>query len=147
MLLFFFSYRLFTRDALLTLATLRPALRRRHRYQTDHHFCTPPKNNIFEEIIRKFNKPVAAPSANISGNVSPTKAMHVYEEFGKKIELIIDGGASEKGIESTVIDARGDNPIILRHGPITSEMIENKTNLKVLSNFKIDHIILFVSPK
>ena len=100
-----------------------------------------PKNNIFEEIIRKFNKPVAAPSANISGNVSPTKAMHVYEEFGKKIKLIIDGGASEKGIESTVIDARGDNPIILRHGPITSDMIENKINLKVLSNFKINTIM------
>ena len=48
--------------------------------------------------------------------------------------------ATEKGIESTVIDVRGDNPIILRHGPITSEMIENKINLKVLSNFKIDTV-------
>ena len=47
-----------------------------------------PKNNIFEEIIRKFNKPVAAPSANISGNVSPTKAIHVYEEFGKNFTMV-----------------------------------------------------------
>lgn len=99
-----------------------------------------PRNNIFEEVICKFDKPIAAPSANISGNVSPTKAMHVYEEFGKQLELIIDGGDAEEGIESTVVDARGDNPIILRHGPITSEMIENKIKLKVLSKFKINTV-------
>ena len=94
-----------------------------------------PKNTIFEKVISKLDRPIAAPSANISGNVSPTNAIHVYEEFGNQVELIIDGGASEKGIESTVIDARGDHPIILRHGPITSEIIESKINLKVFSNF------------
>ena len=91
-----------------------------------------PKNKIFEKIINRLDKPIAAPSANISGNISPTTPMHVFEEFNNKIKLIIDGGETEKGIESTVVDARGRNPIILRHGPITAEMIENKIKCKVL---------------
>ena len=91
-----------------------------------------PKNKVFEKIIRQLDKPIAAPSANISGNVSPTTPMHVFEEFNNKIELIIDGGETEKGIESTVVDARGRHPIILRHGPITTEMIESTIKGKVV---------------
>ena len=83
-----------------------------------------PDNKIFQNIIDKFNSPIAAPSANISGNISPTNPNHVYEDFGHKIHLIIDGGQSEKGVESTVIDIEVKDIIILRHGPITQNVRE-----------------------
>ena len=90
-----------------------------------------PDNKIFQNIIEKFNNPIAAPSANISGNISPTNPYHVYEDFGKEIKLIIDGGQSEKGVESTVVDIRSNDIIILRHGPITQKMLENKVDCKI----------------
>ena len=90
-----------------------------------------PDNKIFQNIIEKFNNPIAAPSANISGNISPTDPYHVYEDFGKDIELIIDGGQSEKGVESTVIDIRSKEIVVLRHGPITQKMLENKVGCKI----------------
>ena len=90
-----------------------------------------PDNKIFQNIIEKFNNPIAAPSANISGNISPTNPYHVYEDFGEEIKLIIDGGQSEKGVESTVVDIRSNDIIILRHGPITQKMLENKLDCKI----------------
>ena len=93
-----------------------------------------PDNKIFQNIIEKFNKPIAAPSANISGNVSPTDPYHVYEDFGKDIGLIIDGGQSEKGVESTVIDIRSKEIVVLRYGPITQKMIEKKVGCKIKKN-------------
>ena len=99
-----------------------------------------PDNKIFQNIIEKFNNPIAAPSANISGNISPTNPYHVYEDFGEEIKLIIDGGQSEKGIESTVIDIRSNDIIILRYGPITQKMLENRVDCiikKQSSNKKI----------
>ena len=90
-----------------------------------------PDNKIFQNIIEKFNNPIAAPSANISGNISPTNPYHVYEDFGEEIKLIIDGGQSEKGVESTVVDIRSQDIIILRHGPITQKMLENKVDCKI----------------
>ena len=93
-----------------------------------------PDNRIFQNIIEKFNNPIAAPSANISGNISPTDPYHVYEDFGKDIELIIDGGQSEKGVESTVIDIRSKEIVVLRYGPITQKMIEKKVGCKIKKN-------------
>ena len=90
-----------------------------------------PDNKIFQNIIEKFNNPIAAPSANISGNISPTNPYHVYEDFGEEIKIIIDGGQSEKGVESTVIDIRSNDIIILRHGPITQKMLENRVDCKI----------------
>ena len=90
-----------------------------------------PDNKIFQNIIEKFNNPIAAPSANISGNISPTNPYHVYEDFGEEIKLIIDGGQSEKGVESTVVDIRSQDIIILRHGPITQKMLENRVDCKI----------------
>ena len=90
-----------------------------------------PDNKIFQNIIEKFNNPIAAPSANISGHISPTNPYHVYEDFGEEIKLIIDGGQSEKGVESTVVDIRSQDIIILRHGPITQKMLENKLDCKI----------------
>jgi L-threonylcarbamoyladenylate synthase len=83
-----------------------------------------PKNGAARELIRLSGVPVAAPSANLSGNVSPTLARHVMEDFSGLIPLIIDGGACEVGIESTVVDATGERVQILRQGSITLKDIE-----------------------
>lgn len=76
-----------------------------------------------QAFLREVDIPVVAPSANLSKHVSPTSAEHVFEDFNGKIPLILDGGASEGGIESTVCDVTGDVPVILRPGLITKEMI------------------------
>jgi len=68
--------------------------------------------------------PIAAPSANVSGRPSPVRAWHVYEDLNGKIPMILDGGPCLIGVESTVVDARGEIPIVLRPGGITVEMIE-----------------------
>jgi L-threonylcarbamoyladenylate synthase len=79
---------------------------------------------------------IAAPSANRFGHVSPTKAQAVQDEIGEyldKTDLILDGGPSSVGVESTIIDCTSDAPRILRPGAITIEMIEESTGLKVLT--------------
>jgi L-threonylcarbamoyladenylate synthase len=77
---------------------------------------------------------IAAPSANRFGHVSPTTAVAVQEEIGAYLssqDLILDGGAAQVGLESTIIDCTGDAPRILRPGAITQAMIEEATGLKV----------------
>jgi L-threonylcarbamoyladenylate synthase len=64
--------------------------------------------------------PVAAPSANLSGRPSPTRAEHVFADLGGRIPLILDGGPCEKGLESTVLDITGEVPVILRPGHVTA---------------------------
>ncbi len=77
----------------------------------------------FSEIIGAFGKPLAAPSANRFGRISPTRAEHVMEELGGIIPLIVDGGPTLHGIESTIVLV-GDGRIeILRRGPITEEQL------------------------
>ncbi len=83
-----------------------------------------PNHEIAQKIIAKFAKPIAAPSANISGHVSPTSAHHVETEFGEKLELIIDGGECQIGLESTVVSVLDGDVTILRHGAIGAEEIE-----------------------
>ena len=75
-------------------------------------------------LLRAVNLPIAAPSANVSGRPSPTTAAHVAEDLDGKIAGIVDGGASNIGLESTVIDCTVDPPIILRPGGVTKEEIE-----------------------
>ncbi len=76
-----------------------------------------------QALLRAVDIPVVAPSANLSKHVSPTSAEHVYEDFAGLLPLILDGGACEGGIESTVCDVTGEVPVILRPGLITREMI------------------------
>ena len=78
---------------------------------------------IFAEIVREFGSPLAAPSANRFGRVSPTTAQHVLDELGGRIPLIVDAGPTRHGIESTIIASRGDKMEILRRGPITAEQL------------------------
>ncbi len=82
-----------------------------------------PASSAAQGFLRAVNAPIAAPSANLSKHVSPVTAKHVYEDFGGKIPLIIDGGACDGGIESTVLDCTGEIPVILRAGLISREQI------------------------
>jgi L-threonylcarbamoyladenylate synthase len=89
---------------------------------------------LLEAFVRAGGKGVAAPSANRFGNVSPTNAQAVADELGNYLaagDQILDGGACEVGVESTIIDCTGDAPKVLRPGAITVEMIEQSTGLKV----------------
>ena len=95
-----------------------------------------PKHRIIRSILKNINYPLAMPSANISSNVSPVCAKDVQEEFKKKIKLIINGGQSRIGIESTVIDLTS-KPKILRPGIIDLSKIEKILELKVKKNINI----------
>ena len=92
-----------------------------------------PKHIVARSILKNINYPLAMPSANKSSYVSPVKARDVYEEFKNKIKLIVDGGQSKVGIESTVVDLT-KNPKILRPGIISSSHIEKILKLKVKKN-------------
>lgn len=84
-----------------------------------------PSHPIALRLITLSGAPIAAPSANSSGKPSPTRAEHVLEDMEGKIPLIIDGGETGVGLESTVLDLTGDRPMILRPGGITLEDIRN----------------------
>lgn len=83
-----------------------------------------PSNRIARELILKSGVPVAAPSANLSGKPSPTSFEHVKDDLNGRVDMIIDGGAAEVGIESTVVDTTGTVPMILRPGKITYEQLK-----------------------
>src|SRR6266496_1577717 len=78
---------------------------------------------VFAQIVRELDQPLAAPSANRFGCVSPTTAQHVMDELGGRISLIIDAGPTKHGIESAVVAVRGGKIDILRRGPITAEQL------------------------
>lgn len=83
-----------------------------------------PDHPVALELLRTLREPLAAPSANRSGKPSPTEASHVYEDLKGLIPLILDGGKTGVGVESTVIDMTTTPPAILRPGGVTKEMIE-----------------------
>jgi L-threonylcarbamoyladenylate synthase len=90
---------------------------------------------LLEAFVRAGGKGVAAPSANRFGNVSPTTAQAVSDELGDYLadgDQILDGGACDVGVESTIIDCTGDAPKILRPGAITAQMIAESTGLEVV---------------
>src|SRR5437870_11904301 len=78
---------------------------------------------IFGEIIRGFGRPLAVPSANRFGRVSPTTAQHVLDELQGRIPLIVDAGPTEHGIESTIVAMRDAKIDSLRRGPVTEEQL------------------------
>lgn len=83
-----------------------------------------PQHPIAQELLRAADCPVAAPSANKSGHISPTRASHVADEFKNGPDMILDGDFAAIGLESTVVDASGAKPRLLRPGGITREDIE-----------------------
>lgn len=91
-----------------------------------------PGHTVALDLLKAANVPVAAPSANSSGKPSPTKAEHVIDDLCGKVNMIIDGGNCSFGIESTVLDITNEtNPVILRPGNITAEMVMEVTGIKV----------------
>lgn len=96
-----------------------------------------PSHPVALAIIRASGLPIAGPSANSSGKPSPTRASHVEFDLSGKIDMIVDGGAAEWGLESTIVDVSGEVPVILRPGAITKEMMET-----VVDEVLIDPAIL-----
>ena len=82
-----------------------------------------PAHPVALALLRQARVPIAAPSANRSGRPSPTTAQHVIDDLGDDVDLVLDGGPCEVGVESTVVDARGDLPIVLREGAVTREQL------------------------
>jgi L-threonylcarbamoyladenylate synthase len=75
-----------------------------------------PKHKVALALIKQSSLPIAAPSANLAGKPSPTTAKHVYEDLNGRIDVILDGGATSIGVESTVVDLTVDPPMVLRPG-------------------------------
>lgn len=97
-----------------------------------------PSNPVALELIRESGCMIAAPSANTSGRPSPTKASHVYDDLAGKIECILDGGAVDIGLESTIVDLTEDTVMILRPGYINKAMLE-----EIVGQVKIDPAIVY----
>jgi len=92
-----------------------------------------PKNEIALKFLQTVELPIAAPSANKSGSVSPTKAEHVLDSLGASIDLILDGGACQVGIESTIIDLSTNNPCVLRTGGVPIEnLVRQLENIQIV---------------
>lgn len=91
-----------------------------------------PNHPIALSLLKAFGSGVAAPSANISGRISPTLAAHVQEELGNQVDYILDGGACEVGIESTIVDYSSGQPVIKRLGSVGIEQIESVVGEKVI---------------
>jgi len=90
-----------------------------------------PAHRIALALIKMSGVPLAAPSANLSGRPSPTRAEHVWDDLGGKIDLILDGGPTGVGVESTILDLTGQHPVILRPGGVTREKLEEVLGVKV----------------
>lgn len=93
-----------------------------------------PDHPLARDLLRAFDGPVAAPSANRSNHVSPTTAQHVRDELGTAVDLILDGGPCTVGIESTVLDLASPTPRVLRPGHVTREQIEQVLGISLADN-------------
>lgn len=96
-----------------------------------------PSDEVARALIEGSGVPIAAPSANISGKPSPTKAEHIIEDMEGRVDGILIGGPCNFGVESTIIDLSGDYPMVLRPGSITLEMLRG-----VLGKVEIDPSIM-----
>ena len=96
-----------------------------------------PSHHVAHRLIKDPGVYIAAPSANLSGRPSPTRAEHVIEDMDGRIDMIIDGGAIEIGIESTIVDVTCEVPMILRPGYVTADMIK-----EVLGDVCFDETVL-----
>ena len=83
-----------------------------------------PAHPVSAQLLAMAHVPIAAPSANVSGRVSPTTAAHVAAELGNRVDLVLDGGKATLGLESTVIGFEGDEAVLLRPGAISRSEIE-----------------------
>jgi len=90
-----------------------------------------PSHPVAQQLLREFGGGVAAPSANLFGKLSATTALHVREDLASDVDLVLDGGASEVGIESTIVDLSGGAPVLLRPGGISKGQLEKALNSRI----------------
>ena len=95
-----------------------------------------PAHPVAQALLRATGVPVAAPSANRSGHVSATMAAHVAADLGGAVAMILDGGPTQVGLESTVVDATGDRPVLLRAGAVTAEQIAAACGIEPIRAFE-----------
>lgn len=106
-----------------------------------------PSHPVARRLIEKSGVYIAAPSANLSGRPSPTKALHVIEDMNGRIDMIIDGGAIEIGVESTIVDLTVEVPMILRPGYITASMIKEVCDDVCYDKTVLSHTATTLKPK
>jgi L-threonylcarbamoyladenylate synthase len=99
-----------------------------------------PSHPVALRLLRKFGGGIAAPSANRFCRISPTTARHVEEELGGSVDLILDGGPCEVGVESTIIDLSGTQPRLLRPGRITQVQIEEVLGVNLVLAAKTEEL-------
>jgi L-threonylcarbamoyladenylate synthase len=93
-----------------------------------------PAHPVFQAVLKRLGRPLAAPSANRSGKVSPTQAAHVMQELEGRISLVLDGGSCELGLESTILRITLSGTVeILREGPLSAQAIEERAGVKPLA--------------
>lgn len=92
-----------------------------------------PNHSVALALLNEFGSGIAAPSANRFGRISPTTVDAVRDELGNTVDLILDGGQCEVGVESTIVDVTGDHPVILRPGMITAKQIKDALHESVLT--------------
>lgn len=95
-----------------------------------------PSHPIAQQLLKEFGGGIAAPSANKFGRISSTTAEHVKKNFGEEIEMILDGGPCEVGIESTILDLSSDTPRLLRPGSIDQDLLSEVLNSAVQAGNK-----------
>lgn len=93
-----------------------------------------PAHAAMRDVITATGKPLAAPSANASGKISPTTAEHVLASLAGRLPMILDAGPCEQGLESTIVAVSNNAITLLRPGPVTAEMLEAATGLSVRRN-------------
>jgi L-threonylcarbamoyladenylate synthase len=100
-----------------------------------------PAHPIALQLIRAAGVPIAAPSANRFSELSPTSADHVRASLGDQVDLILDGGPTTVGIESTVVSLHRNPPVVLRPGMITKEQVEQVTGIRFESELNLPQIV------
>jgi L-threonylcarbamoyladenylate synthase len=91
-----------------------------------------PSHPVAHALLKEFSGAIAAPSANRFGLVSPTTATHVRDDLGSDVDLVLEGGPSEVGIESTILDLSGPSPVLLRPGHISREQLGEVLGMEIL---------------
>jgi L-threonylcarbamoyladenylate synthase len=97
-----------------------------------------PAHAVAQKLLSAFGKPVAAPSANRSGHVSPTRAEHVMADLAGRIEAVLDGGPTPLGLESTIVDCTSVTPLLLRPGDVARGEIERALGANVADALSAD---------
>jgi L-threonylcarbamoyladenylate synthase len=99
-----------------------------------------PAHAVAQKLLSAFGKPVAAPSANRSGHVSPTLPSHVMADLAGRIDAVLDGGPTPLGLESTIVDCTGEAPLLLRPGGVPRFEIEQALGVKMADALSADAI-------